>query len=154
MSCCCSKRDNCESVEVLSKILADSYTLFLKTQNVHWNVESPAFRSIHLMTEEHYNDLFEAIDVIAERIRMVGGKAPATFEEFSRMASFCDKLDSSDSVAMLEDLLKSHKLICDDLKSAIEILSQSNDFGTVDVLNGRLAFHEKTIWMLKATLAD
>ena len=152
MSCCCSKNLDCKSVDVLSKILADSYTLFLKTQNVHWNVEAPEFRSIHLMTEEHYNDLFMAIDIIAERIRMVGGKAPATFEEFSKLASFSDKLDSSDAMAMMEELLKSHKTICDDLRSGIEIISESNDFGTVDVLNARLAFHEKTIWMLKATL--
>ena len=102
------------SVDVLSKVLADSYVLLVKTQNIHWNVEGSEFRSIHLMTEEHYNNLFDAIDVIAERIRMIGGKSPATFAEFSKLASF--------------------------------------DLGSIDVLNSRLAFHDKVVWMLKATL--
>lgn len=140
------------SVSVLSKILADSYILLLKTQNVHWNVEGSDFRSIHLMTEEHYNDLFTAIDVIAERIRMVGGKAPATFSEFLSQASFDDKMDSSKQSGMLEELLSAHESICSDLRSGLESVASVNDSGTSGVLSSRLEFHEKAVWMLRATL--
>lgn len=141
-----------ESVEVLSKILADSYVLFMKTQSVHWNIEGSKFRSVHLMTEEHYKDLFDAIDVIAERIRMIGEKAPATFAEFSKLASFDEKLDTENQNEMLEALLSSHEAIRSDIVSGIKRLQDSDDFGTVDVLNSRLAFHDKIIWMLKSTL--
>ena len=147
-----SKSEN-KSVEVLSKILAETYVLLLKTQNVHWNVEGPDFRSIHLMTEDHYNNLFDAVDVIAERIRMVGGKSPATFEEFLDLASFSDKLGSSDQEGMLKELLKAHEAIAEDIKSGMKDLSATDDCGSIDVLSSRLGFHEKTIWMLSATLA-
>ena len=140
------------SVDVLSKILADSYVLLLKTQNIHWNLEGSQFRSIHIMTDEHYNDLFEAIDCIAERIRMVGGKAPATFAEFAKLASFDEKVDMDDQNEMLATLLSSHEVIRGDIISGIKQLEGSDDFGSIDVLNSRLTFHDKAVWMLKATL--
>ena len=140
------------SVDILSKILADSYVLLLKTQNVHWNIEGSKFRSIHITTDEHYNNLFEAIDCIAERIRMVGGKAPATFAEFTKLASFDEKVDTDNQNEMLTALLSSHEAIRGDIISGIKQLEGSDDFGTVDVLNSRLAFHDKVVWMLKATL--
>ncbi len=143
------------SVEVLSKILADSYVLLLKTQNIHWNIEGSKFRSIHLMTEEHYNNLFDAIDCIAERIRMVGAKAPATFAEFAKLASFDEKVDTDNQNEMLNALLSSHEAIRVDIISGIKKLEDSDDFGTIgaiDVLNSRLAFHDKVVWMLKSTL--
>ncbi len=141
-----------KSIKALSKALADTYVLLMKTQNIHWNVEGPDFRSIHLMTEDHYNNLFDAADVIAERIRMVGGKSPATFEEFLKLASFDDKLKSTNQKGMLEELLKAHESLVKDLKSGIKDISGSDDGGSIDVLSSRLGFHEKTIWMLKATL--
>ena len=140
------------SVDVLSKILADSYVLLLKTQNIHWNLEGSQFRSIHIMTDEHYNDLFEAIDCIAERIRMIGGKAPATFAEFAKLASFDEKVDTDDQNEMLATLLSSHEVIRGDIISGIKQLEGSDDFGSIDVLNSRLTFHDKAVWMLKATL--
>lgn len=140
------------SVDVLSKILADSYVLLLKTQNIHWNLEGSQFRSIHIMTDEHYNDLFEAIDCIAERIRMVGGKAPATFAEFAKLASFDEKVDMDDQNEMLATLLSSHEAIRGDIISGIKQLEGSDDFGSIDILNSRLTFHDKAVWMLKATL--
>lgn len=140
------------SVDVLSKVLADSYVLLVKTQNIHWNVEGSEFRSIHLMTEEHYNNLFDAIDVIAERIRMIGVKSPATFAEFSKLASFDEKVNSENQTEMLESLLSSHEAIQGDIISGIKQLEGSDDLGSIDVLNSRLAFHDKVVWMLKATL--
>ncbi len=142
------------SVDVLSRILADSYVLLMKTQNVHWNVEGAGFRAIHLMSEEHYNDLFNAVDVVAERIRMLGGKSPATFDEFLKLASFDDRIGATDQNGMLKDLLKAHELVRKDLIDGIKKLSEGEDFGTTDVLGSRLAFHEKVIWMLKATLEE
>lgn len=141
-----------ESADVLSKLLADSYVLLLKTQNIHWNIEGSKFRSIHLMTEEHYNNLFDAVDVIAERIRMIGEKAPATFAEFSKLASFDEKVETDNQNEMLESLLASHEALRADVVSGLKRLEDSNDFGTIDVLNSRLAFHDKIIWMLKSTL--
>lgn len=147
-----SNKSNNKSVEILSKILADTYVLLMKTQNVHWNVVGASFRSIHLVTEDHYNNLFDAADVIAERIRMVGGVAPATFNEFLKLASFDDKLHAKNQNEMLEELLKDHKKIVKDLHSGAKALSAIDDSGSADVLNSRLAFHEKAIWMLAATL--
>ena len=148
-----AKNEN-ESTEILSRVLADSYVLLMKTQNVHWNVEGSDFRAIHLMTEEHYRDLSCAIDIIAERIRMIGAPAPATFEEFKKLASFEDRVVAANQREMLQDLLKTHEAIRVDIISGIQKLSESEDFGTIDVLNSRLYFHEKTIWMLKATLEN
>lgn len=152
MSCNCSTKCDCKSAEVLSKLLANSYALLLKTQNIHWNVVSSDFRAIHLMTEDHYNNLFNAIDVIAERIRMIGGIAPATFEEFSKLATVKDSLAGKTGKEMLEELLKAHELIRDDIKSGLSEISESKDYGTEGVLTDRLSFHEKTIWMLKSTI--
>lgn len=152
MSCSCPTKCDCKSVTVLSKLLANSYALLLKTQNIHWNVVSSDFRAIHLMTEDHYNNLFNAIDVIAERIRMIGGIAPATFEEFSRLATVKDVLSAKNGKDMLEELLTAHETIRDDIKSGLSEISGENDYGTEGILTDRLSFHEKTIWMLKSTL--
>jgi len=133
-------------------LLANSYALLLKTQHIHWNVISSDFRAIHLMTEDHYNNLFNAIDVIAERIRMIGGFAPATFEEFSKLATVKDVLSAKNGKDMLEELLAAHETIRDDIKSGLSEISGENDYGTEGILTDRLSFHEKTIWMLKATL--
>jgi starvation-inducible DNA-binding protein len=146
------KSCDCVSVSVLSKLLANSYVLLVKSHNVHWNVVSPNFMAIHLMTEGHYEDLFKAIDIIAERIRMVGGVAPATFAKFKELASFSDEMVSSKDSEMLDDLLFCHTTVCSDLRLGIGELSGSNDFATLDVLNNRLSFHEKVVWMLKATV--
>lgn len=152
MSCNCSTKCDCKSTEILSKLLANSYALLLKTQNIHWNVISPDFRSIHLMTEDHYNNLFNAIDVIAERIRMIGGIAPATLEEFSKIATVKDSLNAKNGKEMLEELLAAHEIIRDDIKSGLSEISDAKDCGTEGILAERLSFHEKTIWMLKSTL--
>lgn len=155
MSCNCSTTKTncgCKSCETLSKVLADSYVLLLKTQNVHWNVVSSDFISIHLMTDQHYNNLFCAIDVIAERIRMLGGVAPATFKEFAELASINDELTAKSGKEMLEALLAAHEAIRNDIKTGLVEISDAHDYGTETVLTDRLAFHEKTIWMLKSIL--
>ncbi|MDR3031219.1 MAG: DNA starvation/stationary phase protection protein [Holosporales bacterium] len=152
MSCSCENSCKCDSADILSKLLANTYVLLLKTQNVHWNVTGENFRSIHIMTEDHYDNLFEAIDKIAERIRMVKGKAPATFEEYSKLACFSDKMIATSAVDMVKTLLEDHKTIRDGLKKAITTISETDDFATVDLLTGRLAFHEKIIWMLDSSL--
>ncbi len=152
MLCNCSTKCDCKSAEILSRLLANSYALLLKTQNIHWNVISSDFRDIHLMTEDHYNNLFNAIDVIAERIRMIGGIAPATFEEFSKLATVKDSLNAKNDKEMLEELLVVHEIIRDDIMSGLSEISGSKDYGTEGVLADRLSFHEKTIWMIKSTI--
>ena len=152
MQCSCSSKCDCSVTEILSKVLANTYVLYLKTQNVHWNVTGGLFREIHLMTEEHYNNLFLAIDMIAERIRMIGERSPATFEEFSKLSCISDKLQSSTDLEMVAELLDGHKALCVVLKTAIKKIEESDDFGTLGLLGDRLNFHEKTVWMLQSTL--
>jgi starvation-inducible DNA-binding protein len=151
---CSFKSCGCVSVDVLSKLLANSYVLLIKTQNVHWNVTSANFMTIHLMTEGHYENLFKAVDVIAERIRMVGGKTPAAFAKFKELASFSDETSANCESEMLKELLSCHTIVCSDLKLGIAELSGSSDFATLDILNNRLVFHEKIVWMLKATVEE
>ena len=152
MACGCSAKGGCKSAVVLSKLLANSYALLLKTQNVHWNVVFFDFRAVHLMTEEHYDNLFDAIDVIAERIRMIGSVPPATFEEFSKIATVKDALSAKTGKEMLTELLASHEIIRDEIKAGLSEISGNNDYGTEGVLTDRLAFHEKAIWIIKSTL--
>ena len=105
------------------------------------------------MTEEHYNDLFNAIDVIAEKIRMIGGKAPATFAEMTNLSSIDDKLNAESQDEMLKELLGDHEQIKCTIVKGLKELAESDDFGTMDVLTSRLAYHEKIIWMLRSTIA-
>jgi starvation-inducible DNA-binding protein len=150
MSNLCTKNCNHGSFDILSRFLADTYSLLLKTHNVHWNVVGSGFGGIHSMTENHYENLFKAVDDIAERIRMIGCIAPATFEEFSKIATISDKLSAKNAKDMINELLKDHRTIVSNLKKWISELSDSQDFATVDLLTDRLGYHEKIVWMLSA----
>ncbi len=151
MACNCSEAKN--SVEILSKLLANTYVLLVKTHNVHWNVKGSQFGSIHSLTETHYNELFNAIDEIAERIRKIGHDAPATMSEFLKLSCVSEELNATSQTDMLKALLADHETIVSGLKKGIATLSSSDDYGTVDLLTSRLASHEKTVWLLKSTLA-
>lgn len=140
------------SVEILSHLLANTYVLLVKTQNVHWNVRGENFGYIHSLTESHYEELFEAADTIAERIRKIGSVAPATMSEFLKMSCVSEELKAKDAKEMLGELLEDHKTIVCGIKKAISVLDDSDDFGTVDLLTSRLMSHEKIVWMLNSTL--
>jgi starvation-inducible DNA-binding protein len=137
--------------ESLNIALADSYALYLKTHNYHWNVVGPSFRSLHMMFEEQYTDLAVAVDDIAERIRSLGEKAPGTFSEFSKLTSIKEGDKNANANDMVKDLAQSQGQIIVSLKEALNIAQKADDEVTADLLIGRMAIHEKAAWMLKST---
>lgn len=138
----------------LSKLLAETYTLYLKTHKYHWNVTGPMFQTLHLMFEAQYTELSLAVDSIAERIRVLGVKAPGSYQEFSELSSIKDD-PSSDVVAntMIENLLKDHEQVTRTAKAILPKLEGANDEGTNSLLGGRIELHEKTAWMLRSLIA-
>jgi len=135
----------------LSKLLADTYALYLKTQNYHWHVKGPHFKTLHLLFEEQYQELAQSVDDIAERIVTLEEKAPATFSEFNRLKTIEDGDSSRTAEQMITDLYNDHQKIIIDLKKSIEIAQKNNDDGSLDLLTERLAHHEKIRWMLGAS---
>ena len=136
----------------LSKVLADSYSLALKTQNYHWNVQGPNFPHYHAMFEEQYDELFAAIDEIAERIRALDAIAPGSYQEFSKLTVIKPGNGNFSDSEMVEDLFAGHQLLINTLEKAVAAGEKAKDQGTVDLLSGRVSSHEKTSWMLKSTL--
>jgi len=137
----------------LIHLLADTYTLYLKTQNFHWNVTGPHFASLHVLFEEQYKELADATDIIAERIRALGCHAPASFAEFSKLSSL-KEAPTSDVAAkdMLKQLLRDHEIIIKQLSHMIEKAEKAHDEGTLDLLTERIRVHEKTAWMLRSSI--
>lgn len=138
----------------LGVVLADMYQLMIKTQGVHWNVAGPAFYSIHKLTEEHYNQLFTAIDETAERIRALGRKAPASYTQYGQLSSITDRDEVQTAGKMIEMLVADHETVARSLRDVLEQAEDQRDHVTSDMLIARLAWHEKAIWMLRALDAD
>ena len=138
----------------LGVVLADSYQLFIKTQGVHWNVSGPLFYSVHQLTELHYQNLFSAIDVIAERIRSLGEKAPASYTKYGKLSSIVDRDEEALANEMVQMLARDHEIVCQSLRAAIEFVEDKADYVTAGIMTDRLAWHEEAIWMLKATLPE
>lgn len=137
----------------LSKLLAETYTLYLKTHKYHWNVTGPMFQSLHLMFEQHYNDLALAVDLIAERIRVMGVPSPGSYEEFKELSGILDDSESSTTATkMIENLLNDHEHVTRTAKIILSVLEGANDEGTSSLLGARIEYHEKTAWMLKSLL--
>ncbi|MFY9589174.1 Dps family protein [Rickettsia endosymbiont of Halotydeus destructor] len=139
------------TVKALEVILADSHALYFKTQNYHWNVEGPEFRSLHLLFEEQYKDLAEGIDELAERIRTLGSKV-SPLSELIKLASINEPNLNADSIYMLEDLVKGQEIIIATLYKGIKISQEEGDEGTADMLINRLKVHEKNKWMLSSSI--
>ncbi|KTD74762.1 Dps family protein [Legionella waltersii] len=135
-------------VKSLEVALADTYALYLKTQNYHWHVTGPQFKSLHELFEMQYTDLAEAVDQIAERLRILGHKAPATFSEFIKLTSIKEGDSSLNANSMVGELAKDNMLLIKDLSQAIKLAQDSGDEGTAAVLSERVAAHEKAHWML------
>lgn len=136
----------------LAKILANTYILYIKTQNFHWNVVDPRFRSLHLLFESQYNDLAAALDDLAERIRMIGQRAPGSMREFLALTDLKEEYDELDGDEMLVALLNDHERIIDSLRHATTVSQEAHDEGTADLLINRLRSHEKMAWMLRSHL--
>ncbi|MGO4123144.1 Dps family protein [Inquilinus sp. YAF38] len=148
-----SKASNTPVVDALKQVLADTYALQIKTQNYHWNVEGPQFRSLHLMFEDQYKELFAAVDEVAERIRALGEPAPGSFKAFSELTKVSPPKDGIEGSAMVKDLLKSHELLSEQAKAALAVGEKAGDDSTVDLLTDRITYHDKTAWMLRSTAA-
>lgn len=143
---------NTPVVDGLKRVLADSYALALKTQNYHWNVEGKHFPALHALFEAQYDEVFAAIDDVAERIRALGEKAPASFSLFDKTKTISDGDASLDEMAMVKDLHASHTMLLDVIKAAMEASKTADDEGTTDLYVGRIRAHDKAAWMLKSIL--
>ena len=137
--------------EGLSTLLADTYTLYLKTQGYHWNVTGSMFRALHLMFEEEYIDLRDAADLLAERIRSLGYAAPASFSEFVRLASVPDEEGAPEAMEMVRKLVHGHEAVIRTAREVVAKAEQGGDVATADLVRSRIEVHEKTAWMLRAT---
>jgi starvation-inducible DNA-binding protein len=140
-----------EIADELAKLLADTYTLYLKTHGYHWNVSGPMFRSLHLMFEEQYMELRDAVDEIAERILALGYPAPASYAELGRLASIADDPTVPEAMEMVRRLVEGNETVIRTAREVVRVAEKAGDVGTADLATVRIETHEKTAWMLRAT---
>ena len=136
----------------LSRVLADTYTLYLQTHNFHWNVEGPMFNTLHLMFMGQYTELWQALDAIAERIRSLGFPAPGTYAEFARLGSLKEIQGVPEALEMVRGLVAGHEAVARTARAVFPAAEKGGDESTVDLLTQRLQIHEKTAWMLRSLL--
>jgi starvation-inducible DNA-binding protein len=136
----------------LSRLLADTYTLYLKTHNFHWNVTGPMFQTLHLMFETQYNELALAVDQIAERIRALGYPAPGTYTEYSKLSSIKETPGVPKAEDMIRLLVEGQEAVVRTARSIFPSVDEVNDEPTADLLTQRMQVHEKTAWMLRSLL--
>lgn len=139
-------------IEEMNKLLAESYTLYLKTHNYHWNVTGPMFHSLHLLFEAQYTELATAVDDIAERIRTLGHKAPGSYAEFARLSSVKDAEGEPDAKSMLRELAADNEQVAKRAHAVAKAAAEVADEGTVSLAGARIELHEKSAWMLSAHL--
>ena len=142
-----------EIAEGLSRLLADTYTLYLKTHNFHWNVTGPMFQTLHLMFETQYTELSTAVDLIAERIRALGFPAPGSYAEFGRLSSIKEAEGVPDANEMIRQLVEGQEAVVRTARSIFPVVDKAGDEPTADLLTQRMQVHEKTAWMLRSLLA-
>ncbi|MCL2161311.1 MAG: DNA starvation/stationary phase protection protein [Betaproteobacteria bacterium] len=147
-----SKEDRAKIAKGLSRLLADSYTLYLTTHNFHWNVTGPMFNTLHQMFEGQYTELSDAVDLIAERIRALGFPAPGTFREFEKLTSLKQPEALPDAEGMIRQLLNNHEGVAKTARTVVPLAEKASDEPTLDLLTQRLQIHEKTAWMLRSLL--
>ena len=138
----------------LSRLLADSYTLYLKTHNYHWNVKGPMFQTLHLLFETQYNELALAVDLVAERIRALGFPAPGTYAEFIQLASIQEPVGVPLAKDMIRDLVAGQESVIRTARSLFPVVDKASDEPTADLLTQRMQVHEKNAWMLRSLLED
>lgn len=136
----------------LSKVLAESYLLYIKTHAFHWNVKGPLFNTLHLMFEEQYNELFTAVDEIAERIRALGFPAPSSYKSLSELSSVKEAEENLEANGMIKELLDGQETIIRTLRTLIHLAEQAGDQATADLGTARIKQHEKVAWMLRSLL--
>jgi starvation-inducible DNA-binding protein len=148
-----SDKDRKKIADGLSRLLADTYTLYLKTHNFHWNVTGPMFNTLHLMFETQYNELALAVDSIAERIRALGVHAPGSYREFAKLSSIPEAEGVPAAEEMIRQLVEGQEAVVRTAREIFPYTDSANDEPTADLLTQRMQTHEKTAWMLRAMLA-
>ena len=148
-----SRADRTDVAQELTKVLADSFAVYLKTHGYHWNVRGPEFFSFHNLLEQQYRDIWTALDDIAERIRALGVLAPQSFSGFGNLTSIKDGDPTLSAQAMIKDLIKGNETTVATLKKAAEVADEAGDISTNDLCTQRITAHEKHLWMLKSSLA-
>jgi starvation-inducible DNA-binding protein len=146
--------DRAKIAKGLSHLLADSYTLYLMTHNFHWNVTGPMFNTLHLMFMAQYTEQWNALDIIAERIRALGHPAPGTYKEFVKLASIKEPEGVPKATAMIRLLVDAQEATARTARALFPLLDKANDQPTADLLTQRLEVHEKTAWMLRSLLEE
>lgn len=146
-----NKEDREAIAEGLKALLADSYTLYLQTHNFHWNVTGPQFRELHLMFEEHYNELALAVDAIAERIRTLGVVAPGTYKSFAALSSIKEVEGVPAAKEMVDILTQGHEKVVKTCRKVLSLAQKADDESSAALISDRMRIHEKTAWMLRAT---
>jgi starvation-inducible DNA-binding protein len=136
----------------LSRLLADEYTLYLKTHNFHWNVTGPMFNTLHLMFETHYNEAALAVDLVAERIRALGFAAPGTYKQYAALSSIKETEGVPPAMDMVRLLVEGHEACVKTARSIFPLADAAHDEPTADLLTQRMQLHEKTAWMLRSLL--
>ena len=148
-----TKAARTDVAQELSKVLADSFAVYLKTHGYHWNVRGPEFFSYHNLLEQQYREIWDALDTIAERIRALGELAPMGGSAFANLTSIKDGDPEKDSQAMLKELVKDNETLIATARTALEASEKDGDDVSVDLMTQRLAAHEKAAWMLRASIA-
>lgn len=146
--------DRAEIANGLSLLLADSFTLYLKTHNFHWNVTGPMFQTLHVLFQQQYTELWNALDLIAERIRSLGHYAPGSFKHFGELASIEEETGVPSAHDMMRQLIEGQEAVARTAREVFKIADAANDQPTADLLTQRMEIHEKNAWMLRALLED
>jgi starvation-inducible DNA-binding protein len=146
------RQDREQIAQHLSKLLADTYSLYLKTHSFHWNVTGPQFNSLHAMFEVQYNELWLAADEVAERIRTLDVVAPGSYSQFGKLTAIKEEPGVPEWKDMVGQLVEGHEIAASTARESIRAAATGGDEGTADMLTGRLKAHEKTAWMLRSLL--
>ncbi len=147
-----NKKDRAKIADGLSRLLSDTYTLYLTTHNFHWNVTGPMFNTLHLMFEQQYDELALAVDAIAERIRALGFPAPGTYTEFQKLGSLKEPEGTLSAKDMIKHLVLGQEAVVKTARSILPAAGKASDEPTADLLTQRMQVHEKTAWMLRSLL--
>lgn len=147
-----SEKDRKAIADGLCHLLADSYTLYLKTHNFHWNVTGPMFSTLHTMFMDQYTEIWNALDEIAERIRALGFYAPGTYKEFAKLTSIQETEGVPNAQEMIKELVKGQEAVSKTARTIFPLVDKAADEPTADLLTQRMQIHEKNAWMLRSLL--
>ena len=139
------------SAQAVSRLMADTYTLYLKTHGYHWNVEGPHFQQLHIQFMEQYTEMWTAVDDLAERVRALGHFAPSSYAAMAKLSSILEEDGRPDWQMMVKNLAKGHEQVAKTAREVLRIAEEAGDDATADVVAPRVTLHEKTAWMLRAT---